>query len=270
MTSEGFVKIHRSILNWQWFSKKNMVQFWLYLLLKANHKDGYIRGIEVKKGQLLTGRKKISEETGLSEQEVKTCLKCLKSTNEITIKTTNKYSLITIMNWDKYQCCGDDSNQQNNQQTNQQTTINQPTSNHQATTNKNVKNNKNDKNIKEKEINKERENAPKVAITRFIKPTIEEIEYYAESIGYKLEGQRFIDYYDSNGWKVGKNHMKDWKATVRSWKRRDEENPKKTIRRALPFYCRDDDHDQKTELKEKTPMGLEELQRLENRLKKFN
>lgn len=55
---------------------------------------------------------------------------------------------------------------------------------------------------------------------RFVKPTIEELSAYALEIDYNLDPQAFLDYYDGNGWMVGKNHMKDWKAAVRTWKRR--------------------------------------------------
>lgn len=54
---------------------------------------------------------------------------------------------------------------------------------------------------------------------KFIKPIIKEVSEYAKEIDFKLDGEAFIDHYDSNGWLVGKNSMKDWKAAVRTWKR---------------------------------------------------
>lgn len=51
----------------------------------------------------------------------------------------------------------------------------------------------------------------------FIKPSLEEVQAYCTEKHYSVNPQRFIDYYDSNGWKVGKNPMKDWKAAVRTW-----------------------------------------------------
>lgn len=57
--------------------------------------------------------------------------------------------------------------------------------------------------------------------TRFVKPSVEEVTTYCREKGYGIDAQHFVDYYDSNGWKVGKNPMQDWKATVRSWARRD-------------------------------------------------
>lgn len=59
------------------------------------------------------------------------------------------------------------------------------------------------------------------ARARFVKPSVEGVAAYCREKGYGIDAQRFVDYYDSNGWKVGKNPMQDWKATVRSWARRD-------------------------------------------------
>ena len=56
---------------------------------------------------------------------------------------------------------------------------------------------------------------------RFVKPSVEEVATYCREKGYGIDAQHFVDYYDSNGWKVGKNPMQDWRATVRSWARRD-------------------------------------------------
>lgn len=55
--------------------------------------------------------------------------------------------------------------------------------------------------------------------TRFVKPTIEQVSDYCKERGNSVDPQRFIDYYESNGWKVGKNAMKDWKAAIRTWER---------------------------------------------------
>lgn len=61
----------------------------------------------------------------------------------------------------------------------------------------------------------------KVKVSAFKKPTLEEIREYS-STGYPIDAERFLDYYESNGWKVGRAQMKDWKATVRNWSRKDQ------------------------------------------------
>ena len=140
---EGWIKLHRKFVNWEWFTDHKTSHLFLYLLLSANHEDNNWRGQTIKRGQLITGRKSLSDKTGLSEQNIRTCLDKLKSTNEITIKTTNKNSVITVLNYDLYQ-----NKETSNQQNNQQLTNNQPTTNQQLTTNKNDNNIKNVKNVK--------------------------------------------------------------------------------------------------------------------------
>lgn len=60
--------------------------------------------------------------------------------------------------------------------------------------------------------------------SRFRPPTVEEVEAYCFERNNKVDPERFVDFYSSNGWKVGKNPMKDWKAAVRTWEKRDGPN----------------------------------------------
>ena len=130
----GFFKLYRSMLNWEWFKDSSTLHVFIYCLLKANHKDQRYKGDVVKRGSFFTSRKIIAEETGLTEQSVRTALKHLKLTNELTISTSPKGTVISINNYDDYQTV-------TNTLTN-----NQPTPNQQLTTNKNDKNIKNEKN----------------------------------------------------------------------------------------------------------------------------
>lgn len=148
----GWIKIHRRILQWEWYSDTNTVRLFLHLLLNANYEDKRWRGFEIKRGQVVTGRLKLSQETNLSEQQVRRCLERLKSTNEITIKATNKYTIITINKYEEYQHTAQENNQEINQQDNQQITNKQPTNNQQITTTKEIKKEKKYKERKEERI----------------------------------------------------------------------------------------------------------------------
>lgn len=77
---------------------------------------------------------------------------------------------------------------------------------------------------KEKEKKKEKESimAGKPPIRQFIPPTVDEVRTYCTEKGYSIDPEKFVDYYTSNGWKVGKNPMKDWKAAVRNWARKEQ------------------------------------------------
>ena len=123
----GYIKIYRSLLDWEWYSDINTFKVFIHCLFKANWKDGRFRGQEIKRGSFVTGRKKLAKELKMSEREIRTALNHLKSTNEITIKTTNRYSIITVVKYSFYQDVPDDK-----RPTERPTT--RPTSDQQATT----------------------------------------------------------------------------------------------------------------------------------------
>lgn len=143
----SWIKIFRELLQWEWFQKAEMVQLFIYLLLKASCADKQWQGITVKRGQLVTSNATIRQDLRLSEQQIRTCIKRLISTGEITYKSTNRYVIITICNYDKYQEFGSQANEQNNEQTNNQSTDEQRAINEQSTTSKEIKN------IRSKEYN---------------------------------------------------------------------------------------------------------------------
>jgi hypothetical protein len=86
----GWIKTYRKMLAWEWFTDSNVVHVFLYLLLQANREAGKWKGIDVRCGQLITSANKIACDTGLTRQKVRTAISKLKTTNEITIKSTNK------------------------------------------------------------------------------------------------------------------------------------------------------------------------------------
>lgn len=100
---DSYIKISRRLLDWEWFQDSNMVHLFIYILLQANFKDGNWQGSEVKRGQYITGRKSLSRATGISERTIRTCLQKLEATNEVTIEPTSKWSIITVVKYDKYQ-----------------------------------------------------------------------------------------------------------------------------------------------------------------------
>jgi len=132
--NNGWIKLHRGLLEWEWYDDVNVMRVFLHCLLKANHADRRYRGNVVKRGTFLTGRDLLSIETGLTVQQVRTSLDKLKSTNELTIKSSRQGTVIEVVNYDKYQSVTNES------------TNDQPTSNQQVTSNKKDKNKKNEKN----------------------------------------------------------------------------------------------------------------------------
>lgn len=133
---EGWIKIHRQILNWEWYKDINVKILFIHLLLTANHQEKNWKGQLVKRGQKLTSLQHLANETGLTLQQTRTALIKLKSTGEITYTTTNKYTLVTIAKYNDYQFTDENiASKITNNQTNEQ-----QTNNKQITTNKNDKN----------------------------------------------------------------------------------------------------------------------------------
>jgi len=133
---DGFIKLHRSILDWEWFQDDKTFKVFLYLLLNANWEDSRFRGYEIPRGSLVIGYTALSKRLGISKQSVRTAISHLKSTGEITLKSTNKFSIVTIANWEKYQSRSESANTQTNTQTNTPLTLNQ----HSTNTIKEIKN----------------------------------------------------------------------------------------------------------------------------------
>jgi hypothetical protein len=127
----GWIKLHRQILEWEWYDDHNTFRLFIHLLLKANHKEKKYRGMLLQAGTILTSRDILALEVGLSVRQTRTALDKLKSTNEVAIKTSGQGTIIQIVNYSKYQV-----------ETNE-TTNERPTSDQQTTTNKNVKKEKN-------------------------------------------------------------------------------------------------------------------------------
>lgn len=222
---EGFIVLHRKILAWEWFNDSNMVHIFLFLLLSANHKDNKWRGINVKRGQLITGRLKIKAKTGISEQSIRTALTNLQNTGEITIKVTNKFSLITIVKYDDYQ------NKVKKQPTKQPTT-NQQT-NQQLTTNNND-NNFNNENNKTKEIlTADKKNISlsnnSIKEKKYHIPSIEDIYiYFKENNCTPDAALNMFNYYAAINWLDKYGNVINYKQKALMWFKEEKNHIKTT------------------------------------------
>lgn len=135
----GYIKIDRNIVNWRWWNNRNTLIVFLTILLKANYKDLTFEGRTIHRGQFVTSTQSLAESTGLSTQTIRTCLMHLISTGEITSESTNRYRIITVVNYDKYQ------------EPTGKSTGNQQTTNRQSTDNQQQVNTRNTRNTRKKE-----------------------------------------------------------------------------------------------------------------------
>ena len=166
----GWIKIHRKFLDWEWFNKSEAVHLFLYMVLKANHKDNKWQGNDVKRGQFISSLGNISSATGITIQQIRTILKKLEKTNEIKVKSTSQFTIVTIC---KYECYQDEE-----ETTNKPTTNHQQTTNKQSTTNKNEMKEKNEKEVILDSWIEYRKSAKKTLTQQSIKSILVKMENY--------------------------------------------------------------------------------------------
>lgn len=216
----GWVKLYRDILNkaiWR-LSTPEQKTILITLLLMANHgeKDWEWKGkrFTCQPGQMVTSLEKIAKEAGkgISIKNVRTAIERFQNFGFLTNESTKQNRLITICNWGSYQ--------QIEEQTGKE--VGKQPANDRQSDGKQPATNKNDKNVRKKDYIE----CIEANRTAFVPPTLEEVSAYVSEKGYSVDAERFIDFYTSKGWMVGKNKMKDWKAAVRNWWKNEKGNQK--------------------------------------------
>lgn len=219
---EGWVTLHRKFLQWEWFDKPEMVQLFIWLLLNANYADKKWQGTVIKRGQLLTTTPKIMEALRLTERQTRTCISRLKSTGEVTVKTTNKYSIITICNYDRYQDDNFSNVGQNDGQSVTQATDKRRTNDGRLYDICTVTNN---------ETSKQLNNNISLCNDTFVAHTREQRErdeifkifFCKNFVNPDYEVERFYNHYEAQGWERGNGQkITNRLAAARSWEQEDK------------------------------------------------
>lgn len=134
----GWVKIHRKIMKSGVWGNPNYLMVWVWCLMRANVRDVVVpfNGVDIKlkRGEFITGRKKATQEMPISERNYRTALTYLENTQRVTIKTTNRFSVITVVKYGDYQ--------DTSPKTTSKVTNKRPATDQQATTDKNYNNKK--------------------------------------------------------------------------------------------------------------------------------
>lgn len=201
---ESWIKLHRKLIDHWVYTRPEYLSIWVYILIRANWKDtkaivgGQIRVIE--RGDVLTSIQALAEGSHTSVQTVRTFLKLAREDGMIQLVPNTAATHIKVLNYNRLQ---------------EVPTASQQASNMAATSGQQAPNNI-IRSIESKKGKKEDSGA--VHRTRPSNLS-EAVEYFAELGMPADEAQRFTDYYTANGWKVGRNPMKDWKAAARNWRK---------------------------------------------------
>lgn len=191
MNNEGFIVLHRKLLEWKYAQFPAAVTLWVHLIMMANWKDGYFLGELIERGSLATSIGALAEQTGLSESTVRRWLRKFEKDGQISRKVTNRFTLIKVANYAAFQ---DISPQGvNNQMTGQMT--GQVTG--QMTPNRTKKQSN-------KETNKR--------VGRSA-PSLREISDFIGEEGLNVDPPKFWKYYTD--W--GKPFPRDWRNRCRKW-----------------------------------------------------
>jgi len=198
----GWVKLHRKITEWEWYTDMPCKVLFIHLLLTANIEEGKFMGQVIPKGSTATGLFSLAQQTGLSVQQVRTAINKLRATGEISIKSTNKFSVITINNYSGYQG---------------------PKTTEQQTDNKRITNEQ--QQLKKRRIKEEKNTT--TTLCNFTPPTIEEVKGYCEQRANGIDPEHFVAHYTANGWMVGRTKMKNWQSAMITWEKRSRVHSKK-------------------------------------------
>lgn len=190
-----YIKLFRKILTWEWYGDTNTFRVFMHILLRANYEPSRYKGHEIGAGECVFGYRAWAEELGLSVQQVRTAIKHLISTHEITIRPTHQFTIVHLEKWEFWQI-------EEGKATRKPTR--KPT-NEQHTTNTRVTQSKESKNI------------------RNTTPTIEEVRKYVAENHLNVDADYFYKYYETAEWKDNKGKpVRNWKLKALNWSRRGE------------------------------------------------
>lgn len=188
-----YIKLYRKMTEWEWYDDTNCVRVFLHLMLKANWNDSTYKGYDIPRGSIVTGRKALSEQLGLSEQTIRTTIKKLVNSQSINQQVTSKFSILSVCQYDTY---NPDKNAANHK-----VTTDQPATNQQ--TNRKVTTSKEDKKLRRKEDNK----------TTYV-PAKEAHQLRAEKLFNRPE-DRTLDKSELSAWQSAEEIVKS--TTEREW-----------------------------------------------------
>lgn len=193
--------MYRKLLKWEWYSNSTTKDVFIDVLLHAYYAEGRYEGKDLKPGQCFMSVDDIAKNCGFTVRQVRTALKHLKMTNELTIEPSSKGSMFTVNNWAKYQGCDkqNDKRETNEGQTNDKRETNALSLYKEE----------------EKEVNngkREKKGAAEPA-----PPSLAEIAQYISAMGYEFSAERFYNYYEGQGWKRRGQAIVNWKAVADNW-----------------------------------------------------
>jgi len=218
MTKEdGFISIYRKFLSWEWFDDERSVKIFIYLLLKANWKRRRWRGQWIERGTFVTSTPKLAGELNVSRSSLIRHLKRFQDSGEIVLTADNRKTLVTICKYDNYQIKNEESGQPTTQQPKPPTGQQTDSKRDSKRDNKRDTTNKGNKENKENKDNNSLKGKPSfLDFSNYLKMYLGEKKIKVSDPQILEIAENFFNFYNSNGWKIGRNQLKDWQAAARN------------------------------------------------------
>ena len=213
MLENGYVKLYRSLLKWEWYDDVNTKVVFLHLLLTVSIEDSRWHGTVIRRGSRVSSYAVLAKETRLSVDMVRTAIKHLESTGEVTRYKYPKYTVFAINNFDKFQSVPS----------------NVPGSSQQY---KKVKEDKEDKECYYAAAAPSALSCTSAAAAA----TEEEVRSYADQIGAGCDAGEFFRVMQANDWRYHGEPLRDWKAFFRAWEEKDKQRRKEEREKPNPVY----------------------------------
>lgn len=259
----GFIKLYRKLKRWGWYKDTAVKCVFLHFLLSASYTEFEWMGQVFKPGQLITSISNLSEELGFSQKQIRTAIDKLCSTKEVGKQTTNKYTIITVMNWESYQTdealkgrqtgsqranggqadcvnnlltSSENHEKRANKTANKKTAkslvnseLAETTDTERAGTWANEGQTKGKQRANEgqqyKNIKKEKNIKNSVSDGAGAAPQLSEILVFISENRLRVDGRKFYQRYSENGWKTeGGKRITDWRRMLKVWDRHEREN----------------------------------------------
>lgn len=203
MLENGYVKIYRSLLKWEWYDDVNTKVVFLHLLLTVSVEDSKWHGITVKRGSRVSSYPVLAKETGLSVKQLRTAISHLEATGEVARTKYPKYTVFAINNYDTFQSGAGKGHGKGRVRAGKGQQY---------------------KKVKEDKEDKESFSPPSSSsLSCTAAATEEEVKAYAAEIGAGCDASAFYRTMQEQGWQSGGKPVRNWKAVFRAWEAKDKQ-----------------------------------------------
>ena len=232
MLENGYIKLYRSLLKWEWYDDVNTKVVFLHLLLTVSIDDSRWHGTVIRRGSRVSSYPVLAKETGLSVKQVRTAIAHLEETGEVARTKHPKYTVFAINNYDAFQSGAGKTAGKGRAEGRVRAGKGRAEGRVRAGKGQQYKKVKEDKEDKESFYS----SSSSLSCTSAAAPEEKDIKAYAEEIGASCDVPTFYRTMQEQGWQSGGQPIRNWKAVFRAWEEKDKQRRKEEREKPNPVY----------------------------------